>query len=137
MVIDVTTPTRTPATIAPAYEPRPPIVTITKAGMIAAAAIDGFTVHSGPASIPARPASRQPIPKTLLNTIGRLMPRRPTISASREPARMIRPNRVYSRKLQKVTSAKTVTAKTVMRYFVIRIGPYSTKPDRNLGGLNG
>ena len=62
--------------------------------------VAGCTVHIGPANMPASPASRQPTPNTLLSSIGRLTPSRPTLSGSREPARRKRPNGVNSMKAQ-------------------------------------
>ena len=67
------------------------MVTTTNAGMIAPSAIDGTTLHSGAARTPAAPASAVPRPNTKVNTRGRLMPSMLAISASRLPARMMRP----------------------------------------------
>src|SRR6185369_7544765 len=83
MVSDMTTPTARPATTAPPNDPRPPIATTTKAGMIALAAIDGDTAHKGAARTPAIAASAQPSPNTAVCTRGRFTPSISTISGSR------------------------------------------------------
>jgi len=77
--------------IAPGKLPSPPIVTTTKAGMIAASAIEGTTLQSGAASTPATPARQVPRPKTAVKTRRRLIPSMLVISGSRLPARMMRP----------------------------------------------
>src|SRR6516164_3889306 len=87
----VTMPTRSPATIAPGYDPSPPMVTITKAGMLAADDIAGVTVQSGPASTPPAPARKQPSANAPVRTLGKSIPIQPSISGSRLPARKILP----------------------------------------------
>src|SRR6185437_14272078 len=49
------TPTKRPLITAPPKLPRPPMVTTTKAGMIADSDIEGTTLHRGAASTPAMP----------------------------------------------------------------------------------
>src|SRR5476649_1012686 len=137
MVSATTTPTSRPAITAPANEPSPPIATTPKAGMMALVAIAGVTVQSGAASMPAMPEMAQPSPNTQVSTRGRLMPSRPTISGSREPARRMRPNGVFSRNSQSSRSTVAVVRSTPTRYLVIRIGPQTRKPAMKGGGLKG
>src|SRR6185312_4354078 len=137
MVSATTTPTSRPAITAPANEPRPPIATTTKAGMMALVAIAGVTVQSGAASRPAMPEIAQPSPNTQVSTRGRLMPSSSTISGSREPARRIRPNGVFSRNSQSSSSTTAVVTSTPARYLVISTGPQRKMPAMKGGGLKG
>ncbi len=105
--------------------------------MMALVAIAGVTVHSGAASRPATPEIAQPSPNTQVSTAGRLMPSRPTISGSREPARRMRPNGVFSRNSHRANNTAAVMNRTARRYLVIRIGPQIRNPDSSGGGLKG
>src|SRR6185437_7538443 len=131
------TPTNSPLITAPPKLPSPPMVTTTKAGMMAASDIEGTTLQSGAASTPAMPATAVPRPNTAVKTLFRLMPSMLTISGSRLPARMMRPYRVPCRNSQSAARMRIVTTSTNRRYFVTRTGPHTMKPDRKVGGLNG
>src|SRR5438445_269816 len=79
---------------APLIEPIPPITTTTNERMRTFSPIPGYTVVSGAASIPARPASAVPALKTIANRRRTSIPSASTISAFEAPARTRMPKRV-------------------------------------------
>ncbi len=87
-------PTRSAPRKAPLIDPIPPMTTTTKERMRMLSPMPGYTVVSGAASIPARPASAVPALKTTENTRRTSMPSASTISAFEAPARTRMPKRV-------------------------------------------
>jgi hypothetical protein len=67
--------------------------------------------------MPAMPEMAQPSPNTQVSTFGRLMPSRPTISGSREPARRMRPERGLLEEQPKQQQHRGVVS-TPTRYFL-------------------
>src|SRR5882724_913055 len=88
----------------------------------------------GPARMPASPASALPMPKTSCQIRPRSMPRARTMRASREPARMISPTLVRSRKSQSPMSTTIVAPSTKRRYVGKTMKPRFTALDRRGGG---
>src|SRR6266478_5805263 len=100
VVRPTTSPIMRPANTAPARLPMPPTTTTTNASITTVTPISACTPRIGPASTPARPARRAPIPNTSRRMRPRSMPSACTIRGSREPARMISPRSVRLRNSQ-------------------------------------
>src|SRR3989441_609778 len=79
---------------APLIEPIPPMTTTTNERMRTLSPIPGYTVVSGAASMPARPASAVPALKRIAKRRRTSIPSASTISAFEAPARTRMPKRV-------------------------------------------
>src|SRR5262249_12550966 len=128
-----TLPIRPPAT-APATLRRPPTRRITTESMMISTPSPAWTPRIGPARTPASPAMPMPIPKTISQIRLRSTPSARTISASREPARMMSPMFVFSRKSQSDTSTAAVTAMTNRRETGKYMKPRVAAAASRLGG---
>src|SRR2546425_668791 len=115
VVRPTTSPIMRPANTAPARLPMPPTTTTTNASITTVTPISAYTPRIGPASTPARPARRVPIPNTSRRMRPRSMPSACTIRGSREPARTISPRSVRLRNSQSATSTAAVTPMTKSR----------------------
>ena len=90
------TPTRNPATTAPAIEPIPPMTTTANAKMMSSLPIRGETFRMGAASTPPSAASATPKPNTGVTQRSTLIPSARVSSGRSVEARTIIPSRVLS-----------------------------------------
>ena len=127
------TPTRKPATTAPAIEPMPPMTTTANAKMMSSLPINGETFRIGAARTPPSAASATPKPNTGVTQRSTLIPSARVSSGRSVAARTIIPSRVRSMTYQTATQTTIENAITKSRYVGYATSPADTEPASSAG----
>src|SRR3972149_2949614 len=121
-------------TSEPLRLPRPPTTTTISAGIRIVTPTEGYADWIGPGVTPESPPSAAPKAKTPVNMRSVLIPRPAAISASKTPARMIAPRRVFSIRSQSASAMTSPKAITKSRYEGSVASPSVTEPAKRAGG---
>src|SRR3989338_195660 len=121
-------------TSEPLRLPRPPTTTTISAGIRIVTPTEGYADWIGPAITPESPPSAAPKAKTPVNMRSVLIPGPAAISASKTPARMIAPRRVFSIRSQSASAMTSPKAITKSRYEGSVASPSVTEPEKRAGG---
>src|SRR5437899_653225 len=127
------TPTRNPATTAPAIEPIPPMTTTANAKMMSSLPISGETLRIGAARTPPSAASMTPKPNTGVTQRSTLIPSARVSSGRSVAARTIIPSRVRSMTYQTATQTTIENPITKSRYVGYATRPADTEPASSAG----
>src|SRR6267143_1833484 len=127
------TPTRNPATTAPAIEPIPPMTTTAKAKMMSSLPMSGETFRIGAARTPPSAASATPKPNTAVTHRSTLIPSARVRSGRSVAARTIIPIRVRSMAYHTATQTTIENAITKRRYVGYATRPADTDPASSAG----